>query len=185
MWDISAETFAALAAAELTYQEVGATRDASLPPGYGHAFRDVVVGTGHDAFELAAEGLLSWQMHRVAGLAPVSTAEIATPGAIVVLRAGFRPLHLTIPCRVIYTEEGSDRRGFAYGTLPGHPEQGEEAFFVDLTDTGDVHFRIRAFSRPASPLARVGGPVTRLVQAYATNRYVTATRRLVDPSPQL
>jgi uncharacterized protein (UPF0548 family) len=130
-------------------------------------------------------GLLSWQMHRAAGLSPASNVEIATSGAIVVLRAGFGPLRLTIPCRVIYTEVGSDRRGFAYGTLPGHPEQGEEAFLVDLTDTGDVHFRIRAFSRPASLLARVGGPLTRVVQAYATNRYVTATRRLAGPTTDL
>jgi uncharacterized protein (UPF0548 family) len=83
---------------------------------------------------------------------------------------------------VVYTEEGRDRRGFAYGTLPGHPEQGEEAFLLDLTGNGDVHFRIRAFSRPASLLARVGGPLTRAVQAYATTRYVTATRRLADPA---
>jgi uncharacterized protein (UPF0548 family) len=180
--DISAETFAGLVAAELTYPQAGATLDASLPPGYDHVFRDVVVGKGRDAFERAAKGLLGWQMHRAAGLAPASNGEIATPGAIVVLRPGFGPLRLTIPCRVIYTEEGSDRRGFAYGTLPGHPEQGEEAFLVDLTDTGDVHFRVRAFSRPASLVARVGGPLTRVVQAYATNRYVTATRRLADPN---
>jgi uncharacterized protein (UPF0548 family) len=145
-------------------------------------FRDVVVGRGRDAFERAAQGLFSWQMHRAAGLAPKSDVEIATSGAIVVLRAGFGPLRLTIPCRVIYTAEGRDRRGFAYGTLPGHPEQGEEAFLVDLTDAGEVRFRIRAFSRPASLLARAGGPITRLVQAYATNRYVTAMRRLAEPT---
>jgi uncharacterized protein (UPF0548 family) len=116
--DISARTVARLAAAELTYQQVGATRDASLPPGYDHVSRDNVVGKGRDAFKRAAEGLLSWQMHRLAGLAPVSTGEKATSGAIVVLRAGIGPLRLTIPCRVIYAEDGSNRRGFAYGTSP-------------------------------------------------------------------
>ena len=26
------------------------------------------------------------------------------------------------PCRVVYVVDEPDRRGFAYGTLPGHPE---------------------------------------------------------------
>ncbi|GAA2532524.1 DUF1990 domain-containing protein [Pilimelia columellifera] len=180
MRDTWPETFAALAAADLTYAEVGATRDASLPSAYGHVLRDVVVGKGRGAFEQAAEGLFTWQMHREAGLAPVSTAQRAAVGAIVVLRAGLGPARLAIPCRVVYTEEESDRRGFAYGTLPGHPECGEEAFLVRYTTSGEVHVRIRAFSRPASLLARAGEPLSRLAQAYATSRYITAIRRLAN-----
>jgi uncharacterized protein (UPF0548 family) len=182
MHDPSAETFAALAAADVTYRQVGATRDGPLPAGYGHVLRDVVVGRGRPAFERAAEGLFRWQMHREAGLEPVSDAASAVPGAVVILRAGLGPLRLTVPCRVVYIEQGDARRGFAYGTLPGHPEQGEEAFLVVLEQTGEVHVRIRAFSRSASPLARAGGPVTRLVQAYVTNRYISALRHLAHSS---
>ncbi len=170
--------FADLAAADLTYREIGATRSDQLPGGYGHVLRDVVVGKGRSAFERAADGLFRWQMHREVGLAPASNAERAVPGAVVVLRAGLGPLRLSIPCRVVYTEEEDARRGFAYGTLPGHPEQGEEAFLVTLEHNGNVRVRIRAFSRPASPLARAGGAVTRLVQAHVTNRYVAALRHL-------
>jgi uncharacterized protein (UPF0548 family) len=36
------------------------------------------------------------------------------------------------------------RRGFAYGTLPGRPETGEEAFVVEKTND-DVYLVIRAF----------------------------------------
>ena len=181
MRTVPARTLAELAAAGLTYPEVGATRGGPLPPGYGHVVRDVVIGQGRAAFTRAAEGLLTWRMHGEAGLAPVSAADRAVTGAVVVLRAGFGPLRLPIPCRVVYTEESADRRGFAYGTLPGHPERGEEAFLVELAATGEVHVRIRAFSRPATLLARAGGPLTRLVQAYATDRYVSATRRLARP----
>lgn len=180
MWRNPTSRFAGLAAADLTYREVGATRNDSLPIGYDHVLRDVVVGSGRAVFERAADGLLSWQMHRKAGFAVTSSAGRAVPGAIVVLEAGWRPLHLTIPCRVVYTADEADRRGFAYGTLPGHPEQGEEAFLVVLTDAGDVRIRIRAFSRPASLLARAGGPLTRLAQQYATDRYVNAIRRLAQ-----
>jgi uncharacterized protein (UPF0548 family) len=160
--------------AELTYPEVGATRDAVLPAGYHHVVRDVAVGRGPDVFRRAADRLLGWELHRAAGFRVVSAADRAVPGAVAVLRfAG-----LTIPCRVIYVVDEPQTRGFAYGTLPGHPERGEEVFLVTMTDDGEVRFGVRAFSRPRSLLARVGGPFGRLVQRYATGRYLRAARRV-------
>ena len=164
--------------AEFSYREVGATRQDPLPPGYDHMRRDVRLGTGPAAFERAVDGLFDWRMHRGAGLRPTTSSATASPGVVVVLRAGWGPLQVTIPCRVVYAVAENDRRGFAYGTLPGHPERGEESFLVVLTATGDVRFEIRAFSRPASLLARAGGPVTRGVQHYVTGRYVRALRAL-------
>jgi uncharacterized protein (UPF0548 family) len=171
-------TLTELAGAELTYPEVGASRDDPLPSGYGHVRRDVTLGHGRAVFEHAVDGLFGWQMHRDAGLVVTSTDERAAPGAVVVLGAGRRPLQLLIPCRVVYTLDEAHCRGFAYGTLPGHPEQGEEAFMIVMTDKGDVGIRIRAFSRPASRIARAGGPLTRMIQQYATDRYVQAIRHL-------
>ncbi|GIF20880.1 uncharacterized protein (UPF0548 family) [Actinoplanes tereljensis] len=167
-------------ASRLTYAEVGATRAESLPAGYGHVHRDVSLGTGLDVFERAVAALFDWRMHQEAGLTVVRSGGKAAPGIVVVLRAGLGPVHLTIPCRVVYTVDEPDRRGFAYGTLPGHPERGEEAFVVVKSDTGDVRIQIRAFSRPASLLARLGGPVSRMIQQYATDRYVSALRRLAN-----
>lgn len=160
----------------LTYPEVGATRDGPLPAGYHHVDRDESLGTGSAAFERAAAALSGWRMHEAAGLTVVGSGPDD-----VILR--WRPLRLTIPCRVVYTVDGADRRGFAYGTLPGHPERGEEAFVVTLTEAGEVRFRIRAFSRPASLLARAGGPVGRRVQRYMTDRYFSALRRLALADP--
>lgn len=48
--------------------------------------------------------------------------------------------------------------------LPDHTESAEETFTVVMTATGDVRVQIRAFSRPASLLARAGGPLSRLIQ---------------------
>jgi uncharacterized protein (UPF0548 family) len=78
---------------------------------------------------------------------------------------------------VVWAHTEGDERGFAYGTLPGHPESGEECFLVRLTPTGTVVYEIRVFFRLASPLARLGGPVSLLVQRVATDRYVSAIRR--------
>ncbi len=70
-----------------------------------------------------------------------------------------------------------DERGYAYGTLPGHPESGEECFTVRLTEGGDVVVAIRVFSRLATPAARAVPPVARLVQGLATRRYLSSLRR--------
>jgi uncharacterized protein (UPF0548 family) len=72
--------------------------------------------------------------------------------------------------------EEPNRRGFAYGTLPGHPESGEEAFFVERTPQDQVWLDIRAFSRPARLYSRLGGPMTRKVQGLITDRYIDALR---------
>jgi uncharacterized protein (UPF0548 family) len=170
--------FSGLVAAPLTYQEVDATRVQTLPRGYSHVHRDVSLGIGPDVFENAVAALFEWRMHEAAGLSVIHSSGRAAPGILVVLRAGWGPLSLTIPCRVVYTVDEADRCGFAYGTLPGHPEAGEEAFMVFKTDSGDVRFQIRAFSRPASLIARAGGPLSRKVQQYVTDRYITAIRRL-------
>jgi len=157
-----------------TYAEVGATREGPLPAGYDHVFRDVRLGEGRTTYEKAVDGLFHWQMHRAAGLSVRDAPGPAAPGVDVTLRL----LFLSIPCRVVYTVDEPNRRGFGYGTLPGHPETGEEAFFVVLKDDGEVRFQLRAFSRPANFLVRLGSPVAKQVQRYATNRYVSAMQQV-------
>ena len=94
------------------------------------------------------------------------------------LSSGPELLTTVAPCRVVYIVDEPDRFGFAYGTLPGHPEQGEEAFVVAKADDGAVRFTITAFSRPKEALARLGGPVTRFVQKRATKAYLDAMAQL-------
>jgi uncharacterized protein (UPF0548 family) len=78
------------------------------------------------------------------------------------------------PCRVVYLINEPGKRGFAYGTLPGHPERGEEAFLIEQHHDGTVSFIITAFSRPATPLARAVGPAGRVIQRHLTARYLRA-----------
>jgi uncharacterized protein (UPF0548 family) len=76
-----------------------------------------------------------------------------------------------------------DRFGFGYGTLPGHPECGEESFVVERNSDATV-FRITAFSRPADIVARVGAPVARRLQVRFTGRYLQALVRYVAEDAQ-
>ncbi len=63
------------------------------------------------------------------------------------------------------------------GTLPGHPERGEEAFVVSRGPDAAVTFTVTAFSRPASALAMLAGPLGRAVQSRITGRYLEALSR--------
>ena len=139
-----------LAGREFNYREPGATAG-TLPPGYWHFRRSIQLASGSQTFDAAAKRLLSWEMHRGAGLHVEATNACAVQGANVLLQCGIGRVGLFAPCRVIYVLEESGRRGFAYGTLEGHPECGEEAFIVSIGPGGEVRFEIVGFSRPAGP----------------------------------
>ncbi|MGY1689485.1 DUF1990 family protein [Geodermatophilus sp. SYSU D01105] len=168
---------AAYATTPLTYPEVGATREAALPAGYDTVERSIVVGAGPGVFARAVAAVFDWRAQRSVGLRVRATGPASEPGTVVVLTAGLPRLGYDIPCRVVWAQTTGDERGFAYGTLPGHPESGEEAFLVRRTAGGEVVFTLRVFARLASPLARLGGPVSTAVQRLATARYLTAIRR--------
>jgi uncharacterized protein (UPF0548 family) len=159
-----------LAGKTLTYTEIGATAG-DLPAGYHHLRKSSVIGRGRDRFEEAATEGMRWGMLRGAGLRVQATAPLADVGADVLVHLG----PVVAPCRVIYVVDEPDRRGFAYGTLPGHAEQGEELFLVRFDpQTQNVHAEVAAFSRHATWWSRLGSPVTSLVQRIVTDRYLRA-----------
>ena len=162
---------AALRAAAFTYPDVGATAG-PLPPHYRHFTRSRPL-VGRDLPE-AAEQLLAWRAHERAGLRVAASSPVATPGAVVLMRLGIGPAALRIPCRVVYVVHEPDRAGFAYGTLPGHPERGEELFLLERDERGLLTFTVTAFSQPATLLTRLGGPISRWAQDHMTDRYLRA-----------
>ena len=159
-----------LADAPLTYPDVGATA-ATMPPGYRQVRASRRIGTGRTRFEQAAEAVMRYGMLRGAGLTVWATTEVAAPGAEVLGRLG----PFSAPCRVIYVIDEPDRRGFAYGSLPGHAVQGEEMFSVRYDPADEaVYAEVAAFSRPATWWSRLGAPVLALSQKAVTARYLRA-----------
>ncbi|MBH0120953.1 DUF1990 domain-containing protein [Rhodococcus sp. HM1] len=154
-----------------TYPEIGATAG-PLPDGYDRAVRSRVIGSGEEAFHRAADRLLGWQLQRRAGAGFRADSATAVPGARVSVRVGWGPVGITAPCEVVYVVNEPRRRGFAYGTLPGHPVRGEEYFGVEWRDDDTVLLTIKAFSRPATWWARAGAPVARRAQRRITDRYL-------------
>ncbi len=154
----------------LTYSDVGATA-ADMPTGYRHVQAARRIGHGRRRFEQAAESVLRYGMLRGAGLRVDATTEVARVGTDVLGRLG----PFVAPCRVVYVLDEANRRGFAYGSLPGHAVRGEELFAVryDPSD-GAVYAEVAAFSQPATWWSSLGSPVLRLAQSRVTRRYLSA-----------
>lgn len=152
-----------------TYAPVGVTRTDQVPPAYAQLRERRQVGPA-SAFEPAAEFVLGFGMQRGVGIR-VSAVGRARPGLDVLMHLGVGPVRLIAPTRVVYVIDEPDRRGFAYGTLPGHPESGEELFLVERIGEA-TYAEVRAVSRPGRWYVAAGGPVVRLVQRWFARRYL-------------
>ncbi len=163
---------------ESTFEAVGATRCSASVDGFRFDTYSGVVGTGDADWQAAKEGLRAWAAH--AGFRASVTPHDAplVEGETVVLAATVGLLHVVIPCRIVYVVDEPNCFGFAYVTLPGHPECGEEAFMLDRSGQG-ITFTMSSHSRPAELLPKLGAPVSRAVQRRANHAYIEGMRRYV------
>lgn len=166
----------------LTYAPVGATARGETPPGFDRLRVRTRIGSGDAVFRAASAALMEWRMHRRMGVRVRTAAPRAVRGAVVTVGIGLGPLRVTGPCRVVWTVEGERETGWAYGTLPGHPERGEEAFRVRWEEDGSVWLTVSAYSRPAVWFTRAGGPLVRVFQRGYARRCGRTLRALAgDP----
>jgi uncharacterized protein (UPF0548 family) len=163
---------------EPTYDHVGSTLGAA-PPGVGvHHDHRVVAGE----LAAAAEALARWVPHSGIGARVVPDSPPVL-GETVCVVAPFGPVELCVPDRIVAVVDGQGRAGFAYGTLPGHPERGEELFLAEQVDDGKVRLSVTVHAVPASLPARVAAPITRWFQRAAASRYLDAWAGAVaDPT---
>jgi uncharacterized protein (UPF0548 family) len=161
----------------LTYAEVGGTQLPGLPAGYNHDRYSVALGD--NSFDAAKRGIREWRAHVDSGVEVFPPGAAIEAGTNVVLGIRLGPLYAIAACRIVYVCDEVDRFGFAYGTLPEHPERGEEAFMIERDATGQVRFAITAFSRPAAAVTRLAQPLARIVQQRTTQRYLDALRAYV------
>jgi uncharacterized protein (UPF0548 family) len=172
-----------LETAEPTYGDVGATLGGTCPAGFHHDRYEAILGSGSQAFQRAVLGLKTWEAHRLPGMRVFPHDQDIRTGATVVVTWGTPFAALAAPCRIVGVIDGQTRWGFAYGTLPGHPEQGEESFAVSVSADRTVRFEIEAFSRPGDPLVRLSGPIGRGIQRGGTGGYLRALKRFVEQGP--
>ena len=164
----------------LTYELIGSTK---VPPNDWAGYRldrySIELGSAPDVFDRGCTALRRWDAHVGAGARVASADAPLQVGQSVVVALALVGITAIAPCRIVWVDDEVDRYGFGYGTLSGHPEQGEESFVIARTG-GNVRFEITAFSRPAALLAKLGQPVARRIQTRITNRYLTGLKAAVE-----
>jgi uncharacterized protein (UPF0548 family) len=156
----------------LTYAHRGWTRDQpagdgpplAAPPGFVLDRNRQYLGRGEAVFTAAREGLRAWAMfpQRWTAIHP-RTAAVAPEQVVGVLVRALGVWWLN-SARIVYVIDEPRRFVFAYGTLPGHAECGEERFAIEWLVDDAVWYELLAFSRPRYWMARLGKPLTRMLQ---------------------
>ena len=163
----------------LSYDPVGLARHEAA--GFRHDRHDATIGQGRDAFERAKALVVAWKQFDLGWIEVFPPRAPLRPGTVVAVVArhfGFWSLN---GCRIVYTIDSEHEFGFAYGTLTNHAESGEEIFKVSLhPETGNISYQIRVTSRARAPMARLGGPIARSLQARFRRDSAAAMARALD-----
>lgn len=168
-----------------SYTEVGAT-NAEIPEDFPVNHHRIEIGKGGEDFARARFAVQTWTMYRLdwTRLYPRDTPIAVGETVCVVVNHDF--CWSVNSCRIIYVLDESgetEKFGFAFGTLPGHSEEGEERFTVEWRHTDDsVWFEILSFARPHDLLAKIGFPFVRLFQRKFAEDAQQAMLRAVSKS---
>ena len=147
-----------------SYPAVEHTRSDTPLPGYDNDFNTQELGSGEAVWEAAKEAIRQWQMFP-GGWAYVTPHPLPIrEGEVVAMAACVMGIWWLNSCRIVYVLDNETQFGFAYGTLPGHVECGEELFMVEKTADAGVRYVLKAFSKPKHWMARLGYPLARVYQ---------------------
>ena len=166
-----------------SYREIGASR-LVVPDGYYVDHNRIKIGEGQETYAKAVQALKHWKMFEMdwVEIAPKDAPIVeGSCVAIIVRHFGFWSLNVSRIVYVIEEHGAPERFGFAYGTLPGHVEQGEERFSVEYHPADNsVWYDLFAFSRPRHFLARLGYPISRHLQKRFARDSLKAMERAVN-----
>lgn len=163
-----------------TYDYVGETLDPRRWSAPEVRSFSLEVGHGARAFDAARDALSTWVPHAAIGARVEPDGPTVEAGAtvLVVLRRG--PVYVVAPNRIVGVVDQPRRFAFAYGTLPGHPERGEESFTVEHLEDDTVRATIRVHAGPGTLPARAVAPAIRRLQTAALHRYLEAVANHVN-----
>ncbi|HAD13475.1 MAG TPA: DUF1990 domain-containing protein [Saprospirales bacterium] len=155
-----------------SYIQVGQTRLVDKVSGFDNDYNVQVLGQGEAVWEAARQAIRAWQMFPEDWTRIYPQPAPIQENVVVVMQARVLGWWWINSCRIVYTIDTENSFGFAYGTLPGHVEMGEELFKVEKLPDGTVHYEIKAFSRPRFWMTRLGYPLARMYQ----RKFVTESK---------
>lgn len=172
----------------LTYTFAGVTLNdhtwrTSVPAGFRPDEASVRLGLGEACWAKSSRAVMAWGVKTRSGFVVqpeggnAAAPEGPSAGERLWLIANIGPWRIREPIEITGVIDEPRRRGFAYGTLEGHPVSGEELFVVERRDDDSVWFVMRSATGPSTGTWRALFPVLLLAQAFYRRRYRQA---LVD-----
>lgn len=169
----------------LTYEPVGMTLAndnwrAALPNGFRGSERTARLGSS-SVWGFASAEVLRWGVKTRSGFVVEGDSGrriVPNPGDMVVegarywLIAHLGPLRIFEPVQVVAMIDEPDRKGFAYGTLTGHPVSGEETFLVDRRPDGSAWLTVRSLAQRSVEIWRPTYPLLPMAQYFYSRRYL-------------
>ena len=164
-----ADRLHAAAHEDVTYEHVGSTLADS-----GVAQHTRTLGTGEAVFNEAVNRLRTWAPQRHLGARVIPADQQPELGATILVDLHLGPIAIAVPNRIVAVIDEPNRWGFAYGTLPGHHERGEESFVIARHANDTVTATINVDAVPATFPAQLAAPIVRALQRAAIRRYLKA-----------
>ena len=164
----------------LTYDHVGSTMPDAAPTGRVVRVETLELGTGAGCFAAAVDGLRAWACHPGIGASVHPPDAPIDVGSTLLVVLPFGPISIVVPNRVVAVLDEPRRFGFAYGTLEGHQERGEERFVVEHLDDDRVVASIGLDAVAATTAARLVAPAVGVFQRLAVRRYLASLAATVS-----
>lgn len=135
-----------------------------LPRGFVHDRSVSFLGSGEREFAEACKVFDSWLHFDLGWVRVLNPQAPLAVGQLIGIEAhtlGLWSVNFSIITEVRRT---SSIFGFLYTTTSVHVEEGQERFVLEMNNDGSVFYVIEAVSRPRATLAKIGYPVTRIMQ---------------------
>lgn len=143
-----------------SYSEIGRSKT-DFVAGFDNDYNKIFLGTGNAVWENAKKALQTWQQFPENWTKIHPNTALLKKGETVAVLFHLFGIWWLNSAKIVYTLADENRFGFAYGTLPGHVECGEECFWITKENDGRIYYHIRAFSRPRFWMAKIGYPLAR------------------------
>ena len=146
-----------------SYTELKGTQSEKVK-GYDNDLNSIHIGQGEEVWQKAKTALKNWQQFPPPWTKIYDDQTPLAAGNVVAVLFQLFGIWWINPARIVYTIDEANRFGFAYGTLYGHVESGEECFWIDRDEEENIYYHIKAFSKPAFWGAKLAYPIARRYQ---------------------
>jgi len=162
-----------------SYDVVGASIS-DFPPNFDHDHNKVLLGKGELVWQNARKVLQNWQQFPTPWTAIYPNTTPLKKDEVVVVAFRLFGFWWFNGAHIVYAFDEINRFGFAYGTLTKHVEIGEECFWIERNEKGEIHYCIKAFSKPNYWYIKLVKPIARLYQRKFVHNSFETMKTIVN-----